>query len=232
MWVPDVDRDGKNDIDAWATSVNLSWAIETWAASKVGPAEPLYLYIFDHGNSDLFSIDAPDYVYSSQLASWLDNLQRATNATIHVIYTACESGSFIDDLSKAGRVIVTSCKANEYSSSIPLLGLWDIFSTSFWNQIRSGHSIGSSFGYACSPHSICDYIARFIIWLHGQTQTPLLDDNGDGVGHSGCLPNGGDGYLANNVYIGACEWPYPWISEVHAKPLQLLASSIERNSVG
>jgi hypothetical protein len=47
-------------------------------------------------------------------------------------------------------------------------------------------------------------------------QTPLLDDNGDGVGHTFPLLDG-DGYSAANLFIGRCEWPYPWISYVSAK---------------
>lgn len=208
----DLDRDGKNDIDNWASSNNLRWVIETWAASRVSPTQPLYLYLFDHGGSDVFCIDnAPDYVYSWQLASWLDNLEGTNGAPIHVIYAACHSGSFIDELSEAGRVVITSSRADELSLVIP--GTWEAFSTPFWNQIKSGHSMGASFNYACSPLSFANPFMRFLFWLHGIHQTPLLDDNGDGVGHSGYLPNYGDGYLANSIYIGACEWPYPWIRE-------------------
>jgi parallel beta-helix repeat protein len=209
----DIDGDGKNDIDAWASNANLSWAIESWAASRVSPTQPLYLYLFDHGGSDIFCINnAPEYLYSSQLALWLDNLARSTGAPIHVIYAACHSGSFVDELSKAGRVIITSSKADEYSYTIP--GTWEAFSTPFWNQIKSGHSMGSSFNYASSPLSFAGWLWRLYYWLFGIHQTPLLDDNGDGVGHAGHLPNAGDGYLANSIYIGACEWPYPWISQV------------------
>ncbi|MEM2994400.1 MAG: hypothetical protein QXI91_00065 [Candidatus Bathyarchaeia archaeon] len=33
-------------------------------------------------------------------------------------------------------------------------------------------------------------------------QTPLIDDNGDGIGHPSPLPNGGDGSIALSTYIG------------------------------
>jgi parallel beta-helix repeat protein len=208
----DLDGDGKNDIDAWASNTNLRWAIETWAANRTSPTQPLYLYLFDHGGSDIFGINnAPEILHSWQLASWLDNLEQTTGAPIHVIYAACHSGSFIDELSRAGRVVVTSSSADEFSWTIP--GTWEAFSTPFWNQIKSGHSILASFNYASSPLSLANWFLRFIYWLKGMHQTPLLDDNGDCVGHAGYLPNGGDGYLANNIYIGACEWPYPWINQ-------------------
>ncbi|MCJ7422851.1 Ig-like domain-containing protein [Candidatus Bathyarchaeota archaeon] len=40
-----------------------------------------------------------------------------------------------------------------------------------------------------------------------------MDDNNDGTGHTGPLPNGGDGTRAEATYIGHCEWVYPWISQ-------------------
>jgi len=210
----DVDGDGKNDIDAWASSSNLQWVIETWAASRVGPAQPLFLYLFDHGGSDVFAIDDPDLLYSSQLATWLDNLETATGAPICVIYAACHSGSFIDDLSRTGRVVVTSCRLDEFSFTLSG-GVWEAFSMPFWNYIKSGHSVGSSFNYAYS------IVAPKWFWQYwwpwsARAQTPLLDDNGDGIGHGGPIPNGGDGYLANNLHIATYEWPYPWIS--HTMP--------------
>jgi hypothetical protein len=196
----DVDGDGLNDINDLASNAKLQRAIEIWARNKVDSTEPLFLYIFDHGGEDLFCIDRQEYLYSSQLASWLDFLQTNTGAQIHVIYAACHSGSFINDLSSNGRVIVTCCKPDEFG--------WadyggEIFSIPFWNEIKSGHSIESSFNFAAEAVK--------------NRQTPLLDDNGDGIGHASPVPNGGDGNLAQNIYIGGCEWPYPWISHVMPK---------------
>jgi parallel beta-helix repeat protein len=145
----DVDGDGINDIDCWSSSANLQWAIETWARSRVSPSQPLFIYLFDHGGSDLFCINEPDEVSSYQLASWLDYLQNATGASVHVIYAACHSGSFINELSKSGRVIVTSCAPAEFSKTGPD-GNWEVFSIPFWNQVKSGHSVLSSFNYAYS----------------------------------------------------------------------------------
>ncbi|MDH7563784.1 MAG: Ig-like domain-containing protein [Candidatus Bathyarchaeota archaeon] len=137
----------------------------------------------------------------SDLATWISNLESATNASVHVIYAACQSGSFIDTLSASDRIIVTSCTSYQFSY---VYEKWEAFSVPFWNSIKSGHSIMDAFNYACQI-------------MASTTQTPLLDDNGDGVGHCGYLPNNGDGALAANTYIGHCEWPYPWISYAIAK---------------
>lgn len=220
-WSPqDVDGDGLNDIDASSSSANLQWAIETWASSRVGPSEPLFLYLFDHGGTNSFCIDASstsnpppppyppppgDRLSSTQLASWLNNLEEATNAPIHVIYTACHSGSFIDELSSTGRVTVTSCRGFESCSLAPD-GNWEAFSQPFWLQIESGHSVGWSFDSACAT-----------IVAQGYLYKPQLDDNGDDIGHTAPLPNGGDGFVADTLYVGSCEWTFPWISYVVEK---------------
>jgi len=194
------DGDGNNDIDALATSANIQAAIGTWAAARVSPTQPLYMYMFDHGGVNEFCVDSPDQLAPAQLTTWLNNLETATGSPTRIIYAACHSGSFIDELSRTGRVITTSCRADQYSYVGPG-GHWEAFSEPFWNQIHSGHSIAWSFNIACMT-----------VASQGYPQTPLLDDNGDGIGNTGSLPNGGDGILAGNVYIGACEWPFPWIS--------------------
>lgn len=213
----DVDADSQNDIDDLSTSSNLRRAIENWARYRVTSSSSLFLYLFDHGGLDEFCIAPGDSLYPSQLASWLDNLKAITGAQSHLIYAACHSGSFIDELSRDGRIIVTSCKFSEFSAVGPD-GTWEAFSIPFWNSIKSGHSISDSFDSACSQLSsfkwdISDWINKY---YYGNWQTPLLDDNGDALGNTSPLPSGGDGYLAQSIHIGACEWSFPWIS--HAMP--------------
>jgi parallel beta-helix repeat protein len=197
----DVDGDGQNDVDANSTAANLQWAIESWARYRVSPTEPLFIYLFDHGVFNQFCIRPSEDVLDSDLATWITNLESATNASVHLIYAACQSGSFIDTLSASGRIIVTSCGASQSSY---VYEKWEAFSVPFWNSIKSGHSIMEAFNYASSRMDLL-------------TQTPRLDDNGDGIGNWACLPNNGDGNLAANTYIGHCEWPYPWISYAIAK---------------
>lgn len=203
----DIDGDSVDDRSGWSSSANVQYAITTWASTRASPTQPLFLYLFDHGGMDIFCIENGTGYFSvaqNDLGSWLNTLETSTKAPIHTIYAACHSGSFIDDLSKTGRIIATSCRPLE-SSYLDPTGKWEAFSVPFWNEIKSGHSIAWSFNIAC--------------YTIGNTlpQTPLLDDNGDAVGHAGPLPSLGDGLLAGNVYIGLCEWPFPWIRQVIRK---------------
>lgn len=199
----DVDGDGQNDVDANSTVANLRQAIESWALHRVSPTAPLFIYLLDHGGGFEFWINPDEVVRQHFMTNWITNLETATNASVHLIYAGCYSGTFINSLSKCGRIIVTSCNVSQYSYSYGP-SYYERFSVPFWNSIKSGHSIMDAFNYACQR-------------MASTTQTPLLDDNGDGVGHCGYLPNNGDGALAANTYIGHCEWPYPWISYAIAK---------------
>ena len=202
----DVDGDGINDIDDTSSSSNLQWAIDTWAAQRCSFSEPLFLYLFDHGSVDSFNINWFDEVTSVQLMTWFDNLEAARSGTpIYTIYAPCHSGSFIDDLSRTGRLIITSCQENQDSYLDPS-GTWEAFSLPFWRQIQSGHSVAWAFNRACQ-----------VVSQIGNPQTPLLDDNGDNIGHTSPIPHGGDGWIAERLYIEHSEWVYPWIKGVVAK---------------
>lgn len=202
-------------VDAMTSGTNIWWAITNWAQSRVGPCEPLFLIMFDHGGSDIFCINNPgnlgETLAAPTLDSWLDTLQAATGADTHVWYMACHSGSFINDLSRTGRVIITSCNPTESSYLAPP-PYNEYFTQYFWPLIKQHASLKWAFNIGC----------WFVVL--GQHYHPLLDDNGDGVGHgvgtppgSFFLPHHGDGYVAQNVYIGGSEWVFPWIPYVVEK---------------
>jgi hypothetical protein len=210
-----LNKDPNWRVNAVASSANLQSAITSWAANRVGPWDPLLLIMFDHGGDNIFCINNPanpsDYVSASSLASWLNTLETATGASTYVVYTACESGSFIDELSKSGRVVITSCRGTEssYCSSAPYN---EYFQEWFWPRIKMGLSLLGAF----NPASQYAFNSPY-------TYHPLLDDNGNGVGHgwdtpgsSGFLPHDGDGSLAANVYLTSSIWVYPQIDSVVA----------------
>lgn len=189
----DADGDSLSDVDAISTSSNLRDAIvniDQWAVD-VSASTSLYIFIVDHGSYDSFSINSEDFVQDSDLGTWLDQMSTDIGISdIVVVYQACYSGSFVDELSGANRIIITSVSADELSYAI--LGMGSIFSWYFWTSISQQNSIGTAFEEAVT-NTVNDL---------GETQTPLLDDNGDGVGHSAPLVDAGDGSRAANKYIG------------------------------
>jgi hypothetical protein len=177
----DVTGDGINDVDAPSNKTNVQFAITTWLASHSDSNDICFLYFVNHGaDGGMFYINGL-YIYSSEMASWL--------STVHygrLIFTmdACYSGDFIHDLSQANRIIACSTDGDHVAGPDPGTD-WPAFSHTFFARLSSKDSIGKAFNVAYQHvRQVNSY------------QYPVLDDNADGVGHGGPLPNGGDGNLA------------------------------------
>ena len=184
----DADNDGVADTDALASPAAFQDAIVNWAknTAQVGPDKPLFIYMMDHGLENKFCVTgcgAGKIVTPDELDSWLRTLETDTGVDeVTVIYEACVSGSFIakegavGTISKVNRVIITSTGANNnaYASA---QGAY--FSDTFFSCVADSNNLLTCFNEAKSAVSAT-----------GVNQTPLLDDNGDGV------YNNGDGTVA------------------------------------
>jgi len=208
---------GKPLTDALSSSAKIEWAINMWAKPQVDKTHPLFLYLHDHGGEipwwdwthphrgeGWFRVNSGDLLYSKTLASWLSELKSQTNAPIYVICSFCQSGSFLADLSPIANVTICSSEESQNSGINDMRGVFD---SPFWKAILEGVSIAQAFNKACE-----------IVHL---VQTPLLDDNNDGVGHTGPIPMLYDGkvegFRALALYMGCCKWSFPWISSTGAK---------------
>ena len=182
--------------DDVTTLANIDYAIGTWAAGKVDGTKGLGIYIFDHGGVDAMCIPGTD-LSASHLDSELDALETATGCNRSIIvYEACHSGSFIDNLSQENRIILTATD-RDHGSSVNPSHNWATFSEGFWSSVAKCRTIGRAFE---------DARAFVVASGHAASQFPWIDDNHDSVPHetdaSGYLPNGGDGDDALNIIIG------------------------------
>jgi hypothetical protein len=187
----DADNNGVNDTDATATVANVQQAITVWAKERVGPNKPLFMYWMDHGFSEKFCVDgcgAGGVVSPTTLDGWLRTLETDSGVSeVNVVIEACRSGSFIhrsqvvDSISKAGRVIITSTgwNNNAYASA---QGAY--FSDAFFSCIADSGSLKACFDQANTA-----------VQVAGTNQTPMLDDNGDGVFNSS------DGAVAQSRFV-------------------------------
>ena len=196
-------------VDAPPTVDSLAAAITTWANDKVGPSQPLTLYLIDHGDYDRFYLDKPggQWITPAQLDGWVTQLETANpGLRVTIIVESCQSGSFIDPeqrVSKPGRIVISStgAKNNAYAANGGA-----VFSNYFLAALERGESIYRSFQSA-------DWAVR----ARPADQTPWLDDNGDGVPN-----NEGDGRTAQvQTYPSApgttVVWP-PYVAQI-AKPI-------------
>lgn len=178
----DLDGNGEADeVDAAATKANLQHAITAWAAD----ADSLVLYITDHGGDETFRInESEDPLTAEELDSWLDALQTDMTGKVTVVYDACESGSFLSKLTPPAdrqRIVITSTSPEEPAFFVTQGSV--SFSSFFWTHIFNGLDIRESFELAKETMD---------------SQYPLLDANGDGVGND---PEDLD--LVRNLFIGS-----------------------------
>jgi uncharacterized protein DUF1566/carboxypeptidase family protein/PKD domain-containing protein/thrombospondin type 3 repeat protein len=192
----------------------LRKAITEWTPAKMRVRSgPLYLILVDHGTPDSFYLTGTQTITPSLLNEWVDSLEAemtiaGIDEEIIIILGTCYSSSFIDELSKTGRIIVASSAPDEPSYRGPLdpTGVRDgeFFITSLFNELGRGENLRSSFLNAVERieiHTDSGYGNSGGPYFDAARQHPYLDDNGDGVGSHEPAP-GGDGDIAENIVLG------------------------------
>ena len=184
--------------DQVSSDANIRYAFDTWAPSKVGPNGMLGVYIVGHSNIDLFGIAPVGTHEASEFEADLNAFEAASGCDrILFVYDGCRSGSMIDNLSKPNRIILTATTDVLGADISPIPPHRATFADNFFPSILAGNSVGEAF---------VDANDALVALGYAQTQNPWIDDNHDGIGNTvnqwGGLPNNGDGYDANNLYIG------------------------------
>ncbi len=180
----DLDGNGVlDDVDADAVNANLQYAITNWAED----ARDLLVYITDHGGDGNFRMSENELLEASALDSWLDRIETKIPGNVTFIYDACQSESFFSRLTPAPgktRILIASASWDEsaYFTSGGTLS----FSYLFWGNIFNGMNLWDAFLYA-----------RNSIQYTYTNQTPMLDDNGNGVGNES-----EDGEIAGATRVG------------------------------
>jgi hypothetical protein len=174
----DANGDGLNDVDRETTVDNLYYAVNYWAKGLDDPDDPfdlppdqaatdLLLYMTGPGIPAVFHVNYSIYSWETleagTLDSWLDGLN--LSGVLVTVYDACQSGSFLPVLAGPNRVVISGTKADERAW---FLDNGDIsFSGYFWNAVIDTGNITQAFLTAKNAIT--------------QLQTPLMDDDGDGV---------------------------------------------------
>ena len=166
-----------------ATKDNLSYAITGWAA---GNTQDVALYMIGMGDSGIFRINNAETVSAAELRSWLDTLQGTIPGVVTVVYDGPLSGSFLPLLkppSGKKRIVLSSTGG---AQPVYFVSNGNIsFSRFFWGNVLNGASLWDA------------YInARRAMGFLCAGQTPLLDDNADGIATKS------DGSVARNYILG------------------------------
>ncbi|MEO5334640.1 MAG: Ig-like domain-containing protein [Magnetococcus sp. YQC-5] len=200
---------------ATPTKTSIKDAIQTWVKQKMNEvAAPFYLILVDHGNINTFYLGA-EQITPVELDGWIKILESGLNPTAAqekkiILFGACYSGSFLPDLSHAGRIIVSSSAANEESFKGPMepdkIRVGEFFMEELFREWRRGTTLNDAFQLAAAKTRI--YTRKGSgsnsqgIYQDAAMQHPLLDDNGDKIGSNDLNDARGDGQQAKAIYLG------------------------------
>ncbi|MFC1799168.1 C13 family peptidase, partial [Thermodesulfobacteriota bacterium] len=180
----DLDRNGVlDDVDGDATNSNLQQAITSWASD----ADSLVIYLVDHGGDGIFRMSGTETLPASDLDAWLGQLQQTMPGKVTVIYDACESGSFISQLTPPSgkeRIVITSTSPGEQAYFVTQGSV--SFSNYFWTHVFNGINVKNAFDLSVGALSTTTAY-----------QHPLLDANGNGTSNET-----EDYALTQSFYIG------------------------------
>jgi len=163
--------------------------------TELNPDSVLFVFLIGHGSFDKeakFNLVGPDLS-----ASEYNNLLSALPTQRIVIFNmASASGEFIKPLAARGRVIVTATSSGQENNAVRFMEYFlAALKANDADADQDGHiSVLEAFNYA--NRLTAEFYTRA-----GRlaTEHALLEDNGDGVGHT--KMEGGDGLLARATYL-------------------------------
>jgi DNA-binding beta-propeller fold protein YncE len=156
-------------INRLPTLKNLHDAIETWAADS---ARDLVIYFIGNSRDKSLYLNNAETLTGAKLKLWLDTLQAKMPGMVTVICDTDNSGAFLPLLATnegAQRILISG--ASDHQPAVFLSGGDISFSAFFWNHVLNGENIRDAFQKA----------AQDIVVF--SDSSPLLDDNGNGVGN-------------------------------------------------
>ena len=117
----------------------------------------------------------------------------------------CFSGGFINDLSGSNRVILTASTEAQLANA-PFIGIFYHGLNGSANDINQDGRISLGEVYEYIAKNVSEWIQKYPDGNGGRFQFPLIDDNGDKIGHRngdfGYKPNvlNKDGYITARIY--------------------------------
>lgn len=179
---------------------NIESAIQD-LAGRAAPADHVVIVLFGHGSfTDAARINLPRRDLSAaEFATLIDDIQ----ASVTFVNTASASGPFIEELSGAGRTVMTATKTGRERNA-------SVFGGYFVEAFASGEteadqnrdervSMLEAFVYA-RTRVVQQYESEGLL----ATEHAILDDNGDGTGSDEPDPLGGesaDGMVARTMFF-------------------------------
>jgi hypothetical protein len=216
-------------VDFAASPTGLNSAI-VHLRSAMKPADDFFVFVTNHGGGyhqghggneggradgapgdeiDSFGYDEATYYYGQTTNDvWDDDFSNWINSlNFHrmiAVFEQCFSGGFLHDLKSCNRVLISAASEFEYSwGGGP--GNHDMFSYHFTCAINQADHAGAALG--TNPDTNGDgKVSMLEAFLYAKandtkSETPYLEDSGDGVGSNSPAASGTDGKLANKLTL-------------------------------
>jgi hypothetical protein len=206
MYKDGVAEDAEMPVNCSASFTNFQLVFMNLAA-KIAADDYLFLFTNNHGGQtpdtngdepettnkmdETLCLYYNSEVTDDQLANILDTI---TCYRMIIFMKQCFSGGFIHDLSASNRVIMTACTQDQTSWSADTEGSFGEFSYHFMKAVNNEVAADTDSNGWVSMAEAFNYAAM----MDSRPETPQYDDNGDGLGHSGPIPSGGEGGLGNS----------------------------------
>lgn len=117
----DLDFDNQVDLYLAATKNNVKTVFHD-LSQKLTDQDHLFIYVIDHGGSldgisqSYIALWNQEQLKDGELSEMLDKINARS---VSVLLGQCNSGGFLDNLQKSGRVIATACTGSQSSWSCP-----------------------------------------------------------------------------------------------------------------
>ena len=190
--------EGKNepDVDYLSTMSNFKKAVQD-IRSRSGAADTILLILIGHGGfsgADSYYCLSDSNLSDIEMAGLFKDIKRDK---LIFVFSPCNSGGFVDDLSGNNTVIITSTRKDETNRAAFIEPFLTAFNGSGDADMDGKVSLAEAFNHA-SASVKQQYIDNSwgILTEHAQ-----LDDNGDKVSNQTPLPDGGDGKLAGQIFL-------------------------------
>lgn len=121
-----------------ANRANLARALAEIGARQ-GPEDLAFLFLTSHGHEDELALDFPEAGTSSLSAQdFRRMLEEAGIGPAVIVLSACFSGSFIDDIATADRLVITAARGDRTSFGCRDGAEWTEFGESFFHKALRG----------------------------------------------------------------------------------------------
>lgn len=190
--------EGKNepDVDYLSTLSNFKKVVLD-IKSRSGIADTILVIVVGHGGFDganSYYCLSDSNIYDTELA---DMFKDITRDKLVFVFSPCNSGGFIDNLSGNNTIVITSTRKEEANRAAFIEPLLAAFDGPGDSDLDGKISFTEAFNFASASVKQQYADNRWgTLTEHGQ-----LDDNGDKISTEALAPDGKDGKLAGEIFL-------------------------------